>query len=139
VTLYNNIAFTFNISITAITVYTEGIIIFDNFDKEGSVNFPTTTSTTTTTTAQQSTPTPSPTYINIEIKRGGGEEEEEEEEIINMTSASNNYEYEYEIKINKELDEMPLLPITSADTVHACRMLNINPLHDIFICSYPKR
>jgi hypothetical protein len=45
----------------------------------------------------------------------------------------------YENEINKELDDMSLLPITSNDTVRACRMLNINPSHDIFICSYPKR
>ena len=56
------------------------------------------------------------------------------EEEIKIMTASEEYE------INKELDDMPLLPITSDETVRACRMLNsINPSHDIFICSYPKR
>ena len=73
------------------------------------------------------TTAPQSTTSNIRINR-------EEEEIKIMTASE-----EYEI-INKELDDMPLLPITSDETVRACRMLkSINPSHDIFICSYPKR
>jgi hypothetical protein len=72
------------------------------------------------------TTAPQSTTSNIRITR-------EEEEIKTMTASE-----EYEI-INKELDDMPLLPITSDETVRACRMLAINPSHDIFICSYPKR
>lgn len=42
--------------------------------------------------------------------------------------------------INKELDAMPLLPITSADTIQACRNMDMtSPFQqDVFICSYPK-
>ena len=72
------------------------------------------------------TTTQSTTTGSIRINR-------KEEEIKIMTASE-----EYEI-INKELDDMPLLPITSDETVRACRMLAINPSHDIFICSYPKR
>ena len=72
------------------------------------------------------TTAPQSTTSNIRINR-------EEEEIKIMTSTSEEYE------VNKELDDMPLLPITSDETVRACRMLAINPSHDIFICSYPKR
>ena len=71
------------------------------------------------------TTTQSTTTGSIRINR-------KEEEITIMT-ASEDYE------INKELDDIPLLPITSDETVLACRMLAINPSHDIFICSYPKR
>ena len=72
------------------------------------------------------TTAPQSTTSNIRINR--------EEEEIKIMTASEEYE------INKELDDMPLLPITSDETVRACRMLNsINPSHDIFICSYPKR
>jgi hypothetical protein len=35
------------------------------------------------------------------------------------------------------LPDMPLLPITSKDTVAACRDLKVSD-HDIFVCSYPK-
>ena len=36
------------------------------------------------------------------------------------------------------IKDMPLLPITSPETVTACRNLEVSPEHDIFICSYPK-
>jgi Sulfotransferase domain len=36
------------------------------------------------------------------------------------------------------LPEMPLLPITSPQTVLACRNLAVSDHHDIFVCSYPK-
>jgi hypothetical protein len=36
------------------------------------------------------------------------------------------------------LPEMPLLPITSPQTLLACRNLTVTDHHDIFVCSYPK-
>ena len=58
----------------------------------------------------------------------------------------------YEDEIQKALEDMPLLPITSAGTIRACRLLPPLPSsssssssgrpraasRDIFICSYPK-
>ncbi|KAG7343921.1 sulfotransferase family protein [Nitzschia inconspicua] len=50
---------------------------------------------------------------------------------------NNNNNNNKEVRPASPLPEMPLLPITSPETIQACRNLTVTD-RDIFVCSYPK-
>lgn len=72
------------------------------------------------------------------VPRAPEKDRTKESVIMSSSAAKHDAMRDSENLIDGPLPEMPLLPITSESTVHACRAMKVSPSKDVFVCSYPK-